>query len=282
MTMRDPEVVELLRDEPELLALADALADTQQQPSHRARRVAPRLGAVAAVAAGIAAAVLLWPSGNGNDVVLGRALAAIGDGRVLHLVLEQPLGETLVDLQTGERTVETTRLETWTDRDFRRAHIVMRSGGRVADVVLPENAAAHGPVDPAYVAFWTGYREALENGDAKLEGEDSIGGRPVYWLRFPSFERNVPGTLVAIDRATYKPVVIRHEGPSKRHFDVRVLVAEAIPYRAADFKRIGSNPIEWAPSRRRPASCDRHLSSRRWRRRGSPSVAACPGSGSKR
>ncbi len=244
MTMRDPEVLDVLRDEPELLALADALADTQRQPSQRVRRLAPRLGAVAAVAAGIAAAVLFWPSGSGTSVVLGRALAAIGDGRVLHLVLEQPLGETLVDLRTGERTVETTRLETWTDRDFRRAHIVMRVRGQVADVVLPENAAALGPVDPAYVAFWTGYREALENGDAKLEGEDSVDGRQVYWLRFPSFERNQPGTLVAIDRATYKPVVIRHEGPSKSHFDVRVLVAEAIPYRAADFKRIGTNPLD--------------------------------------
>jgi hypothetical protein len=260
MTMRDPEVLDVLRDEPELLALADALADTQRQPSQRVRRLAPRLGAVAAVAAGIAAAVLLWPSGSGTSVVLGRALAAIGDGRVLHLVLEQPLGETLVDLRTGHRTTETARLESWTDHDFRRAHIVMRVRGQVGDVVLPENAAALGPVDPAYVAFWTGYREALAKGDAKLEGEDSIDGRPVYWLRFPPVDANQPGTLVAIDRATYKPVVIRHEISSDRHYDVRVLVAETTPYRPADFERIGPDLFEGSVSSSsgsvRPATLD--------------------------
>ena len=50
MTIRDREVLEELRDDPELLAIADALVETQ-----RLRRRAP-LGALTAVA--VAAAVL--------------------------------------------------------------------------------------------------------------------------------------------------------------------------------------------------------------------------------
>jgi len=88
MTMRDPEVLDVLRNEPELLALADALADTQRLRSSRLRRLSPRVAGVAAVAAGIAAVVLLWPGGSGNNSILGRAAAALGDDAVLHLVGE--------------------------------------------------------------------------------------------------------------------------------------------------------------------------------------------------
>jgi hypothetical protein len=250
MTLRDPEVIELLRDDPELLALADALAETQRLPSRRTRRFAPRVAAIAAVAAGIVIAVLLFPGGGGNNPVLGRALAAIGNGRVLHLVLEAQTGEILVNLGTGHRTVVTVRFESWTDRDFKRDHLVMRMRGQVADVLLPEDAAALGgsgalgPIDPAYVAFWTGYRRALANGDAKLEGDDTIAGRPVYWLQFPSIEHGLPGTEVAIDQRTYKPVVLRHHTSGNGYRDARVLVAETTAYRASDFKRLGPNMFD--------------------------------------
>jgi hypothetical protein len=245
VTMRDPEVLEVLRDEPELLALADAVADTQRTQDRHRRLLAPRLAAVGAVAAAIAAAVLLWPSAGGNNGVLGRALAAIGDGPVFHLLVEAPTGEVLVNLESGRRIEPTMQIESWSDRDFKRAHLVYRVRGAVGDVLFPDDASqpgtSMGPVDPAYAAFWTGYREALANGDAKLEGEDTVDGRAVFWLQFPSVDRRRPGTEVAIDRRTYKPVVIRNSGFGGRHFDMRVLVAEATPYRARDFKRVGAN-----------------------------------------
>jgi hypothetical protein len=52
MSIRDREVLEELRDDPELLALADAIVETQ-----RLRRRIPPLGALTAFA--VAAAVLL-------------------------------------------------------------------------------------------------------------------------------------------------------------------------------------------------------------------------------
>ena len=243
MIMRDPEVVDLLRDEPELLALADAVADTQRLRSSLVRHLAPRFAAIAAVAAGIAAALLLWPSGGGNNI-LGRALAAMGNGPVLHLRMEAPTGDVLVNLESGRRIVETMQIEIWSDRNFERAHLVVRVRGLAADLLLPDDATAPGttvgPVDPAYSAFWTGYRQALANGGAKLEGEDTVDGHDVYWLRFPSVEQGREGTEVAIDRHTYKPVVIRNSAPGGRHQDMRVIVAETIAYRASDFKRVGA------------------------------------------
>jgi hypothetical protein len=243
MTTRDPEILELLRDESELLALADAVVETQRPlRRRRTRRVVPRAIAVAGVAAAILVAVLLAPGGSGNHAILGRALAAIGNGRVLHLVMQTRTGTVLVELKSGRRMVETAQIESWTDRNFQRDHLVMRIRGQVADLLLPEDrkkGGMVGAIDPAFAAFWTGYRRSLANGDAKLERQGMLAGRPVYWLRFPSFHNGQPGTEVAIDRRTYKPVLVRSHYSRVGSLDYRVLTAETIPFRASDFKRVG-------------------------------------------
>jgi hypothetical protein len=244
MTMRDPEVLDVLRNEPELLALADALADTQRPRSSRFRHHTPRLAGVAAIAAGIAAVVLLWPAGNGDNGILGRAAAALGDNAVLHLVGEGQTGETLVNLKTGERKPQTMRIELWSDRKFERAHFVMRVHGVAADVLLPDDLqhGAHaGDVDPAFGGFWTGYRKALDDGDATVESSGTIDGHDVYWLRFKSVRKGEPGSEVAIDRQTYKPVVLRTFTSPTKHDDVHILVAETVPFDGADFKRVGQS-----------------------------------------
>ena len=75
-----------------------------------------RLAAVAALVAVIAGAVALWPASNGTGgSVLDRALAATGEGAVLHLVSEGELPRTLVDLETGERTEVRSLNEVWFD-----------------------------------------------------------------------------------------------------------------------------------------------------------------------
>jgi hypothetical protein len=60
MIVRDREVLELLREEPELLAIADAVASTQRAP-RRTRGRARVLAAVTAVAAAVFALVLASP-----------------------------------------------------------------------------------------------------------------------------------------------------------------------------------------------------------------------------
>jgi hypothetical protein len=245
--MHDEEVVELLKDEPELLALADAVAETQRRP-RQTRRVAARVGGVLAVAAVVLLAVLLWPGGGGRPHgVLGRALAALGDGPVLHLIVRQPVGAELIELRGTRVIVPQYELEAWIDRDFKHSHTILRLNGRtLGEVLLPADLkgsdATVGPIDPAYAALWTGYREALENGTAKVEREGELFGRPVYWLRFPPSEASKAGSLVAIDRRTYSPLAFRNETTPGRYSQIRVLLARMEPYDAANFRRSANAP----------------------------------------
>jgi hypothetical protein len=254
VTVRDSEILELLHDEPELLALADAVRETQGPPRRpRLARIAPRLAAVAVAVVAVVLAVLFVPDRVARPGVIDRALAAIGNGRVLHLRTETPSGLVYIDLKSGHRTVDMLQNEVWLDRDTNRFHFLMESHGRVGDIVWPDDAtsgATSGPsgIDPAFTALWSGYREALESGDAKLERKDVLAGRPVYWLRFQSSQPGTPGTEVAIDRGTYKPVLFREHFANGRQIDERVLVAETLDFRSADFKRRGPNLFDISSS----------------------------------
>ena len=251
MTIRDPEILELLGDKSELLALADAVAETQSPPkAHRFRVTTPRLLTVAAVVAGVIIVFLLAPGGGGNHSIIDHALAAIGNGRVLHVVTETPTGTVFVDLNDGRRTIQTFQYEVWFNRQSKQLHLTLSLKGQVVgDLLLPDDARKPGVTlsggpDPAFTALATGYREALVNGDAKLERQGMLDGHPVYWLQFPSFQPNLPGTEVAIDRSSYKPVLFRTHLPGNHQLDERVLVAETTGFRAADFSRRGPSLLE--------------------------------------
>jgi hypothetical protein len=239
MSIRDPEVFEALRDEPELLAIADAVEETQRLPFRR--RALSRSAVLVAVGAAALVAVLLWPSGGGRNPILDRALAAIGNGPVLHLVSRASTGQELVNLKTGRTTLPTFEFESWSDRSLRRFHFLIRENGRVVgEFLYPEDRTTDMHVDApdaAYAAFWSGYRRALSSGKAKIVRKGSLYGRPVYWLTF-----NGPRNEVAVDRRTYKPVAFRSISPSGRHFDTRVLLVRTEPFSTSAFKRRTSVP----------------------------------------
>ena len=96
-----------------------------------------------------------------------------------------------------------------------------------------------GPVDPAFVALWTGYRNALANGDAKQVGTGVAFGHRVYWLRFRSVDPKSPGSEIAVDADTYKPVVYRVYNGAQA-IDQHILLAETTDFSAADFTHRGS------------------------------------------
>lgn len=241
MSIRDPEVFEALRDEPELLAIADAVEETQRLPRSSRRRALSRSAVLVAVGAAALVAVLLWPSGGGRSPILDRALAAIGNEPVLHLVSRAPTGQELVNLKTGRTTLPMYEFESWSDRSLTRFHFLIRQNGRVvAEVSYPEDRTRDMHVDApdaAYAAFWSGYRRALSSGKAKILSKGLLYGRPVYWLTFSS-----PRNEVAIDRRTYKPVAFRSISPSGRHLDTRVLLARTEPFSTSAFKRRTSLP----------------------------------------
>ena len=112
MTLRDPEVLDLLADDPTLLAVADAVVATRQAPRRPlSRRAGPRVAVVALVAAAAIIVALVLPQGEHG--IVDRAIAAIGDGRVMHIVSEMPTGSVDVDLQSGSRIVQQARVEFW-------------------------------------------------------------------------------------------------------------------------------------------------------------------------
>lgn len=269
MTLRDAEVLELLADDPELLAIADAVAATQPKPrvTRKRRRLVVRAAILAAAAIAAVVAVLAAPQrhsggvlGGGVDsaraAILTRALAALGSGQIMHVVREGPAGTHYVDLKTGKRTPAVLREELWTNRHGTRLHLVERVNGRVVGDLRPGDGPGvyAGPNSPDFISLWTGYHAALVNkyAPAELGGRGTVDGHSVRWIRFPLwYNRKCPRpstrefcrwptrlaqTEVALDTRTFKPVFERTYEDGRR-FDARIVLAHAIPYRPRELYR---------------------------------------------
>jgi hypothetical protein len=204
----------------------------------RPRRRPYRLAAVVAFAAAVAAAVAFWPAGGSGPSVLDRALAATGDGQVLHLVYEGELPRTLVDLETGVRTEMRSQHEVWFDPKAGLRETETFDGVVQFDVSLgPDEMSEH--AISVYSSLGTGYREALESGQAEVVGEDTIEGAAVYWIRIEQ------GHDVAVSRDTFEPRYIRvtqNEIPAL----TRIVTYETLS--------AGSAPLDAAPPTAGPAN----------------------------
>jgi hypothetical protein len=276
----DPEVLELLGEEPELLAIADAIAATQA--TGRRRLPLSRVLLVAAALAALIVMPLATPWERGRTSIVDKALGALGDREVIHVVLERESSDPLlVDLRTGRETPTRFRTEIWFDERRGLERVVTRTNGRTSDVQLstpegiwtPEgrvltcawiaghpveaakrrvSCASHGlreerPVlDPALAGFVTGYKHALATGAARRIGHGVVDSRPVEWLEFelpgpsPGVER------VAVDRESGRPLLVRALVGGRVVAESRVRVAETVTPGQADFtkpKRISSGAL---------------------------------------
>jgi hypothetical protein len=202
----DAEVAELFADEPELLAVVDAIAQAapareELSTRSRARRYRAPAFVAAVAAAAVALLVLPW-RGEGLGLV-ERAAAAVSDGAVVHArVSRETDDDVTVDLGTGQETPGRIEVETWYDE--RRARLrtrTFRNGVAVADVVSRSRAGTFpaGP-DPAVMLFATGYRQALEEGRAEIVDRD------VLRLRIAV---GPTSQLVTLDPSSFEPVAFR-------------------------------------------------------------------------
>jgi hypothetical protein len=249
----DLEVVELLAEEPELLAIADAIGATQ--PRARPRRRWPRLTALAATIAAVAAVFAALPRGDSESTLLAEALAAVGRGPVVHARIEAELpGTSVVELSTGRNRPQTVAIEYWFDEARGRLRTSVRRGGVLVDEFVQTRAGAptrHGSVqtqlgaepalDPALAGFVTGYREALSSGAARRLTEGELEGRRVVWLLLaegPTRER------VAVDAETHAPVLIVPLDADGRAGAIswRVASVGSTARVEADFARPGPQP----------------------------------------
>jgi hypothetical protein len=171
------------------------------------------LAAAAVVSTGLFVLALFQPWESEGPTFLERALAVVDDGPVLHVVLRGEWGGTLVDLETGDREPVYGESEIWYDFERNRMHSLTRLGGVVEfeELSLPREPGA------VVAALGREYRQALENGTARIAGEDSIDGEPVAWIviRDENLPDSADGKLhrfaeeIAVSRQTYEPVALR-------------------------------------------------------------------------
>lgn len=217
---------------------ADARQATRARTSTATRF---RLGVLAAAIVAAAALVLSWPFAGHHGTVLDRALAAVGDGPVLHAVLRGEWGGTLVDLSTGARTPIYGDDEVWFDTETGQTHQIERLGGVVQD----EELYKPNKPDAELTALGREYRQALESGSARVAGGDTLDGDAVVWVTIHS--ELLPDVAdgkdhewaqqVAVSERTYKAVALREtrDGNPSPGTLQRVLDLKMIARSAADF-----------------------------------------------
>jgi hypothetical protein len=200
--------------------------------------------AAAAVAAG-ATVLLVAPFRSSNDGgILTRALAAVGDGPVTHIVFEAPPAGTVVNLQTGARRVLHTEREIWYD-PARGRHEIVHFAGQVTDEGMQPTAKLPTFERRLYGGLADGYRRALQTGTAKLAGTGVVDGIPVYWIKVES--RWLPDVAdhkqhewaeeVAVSRDTYEPVATQEARDNEAPWFTRerILRYETLPAGQGDF-----------------------------------------------
>lgn len=200
----------------------------------RRRRPTRRI-LVAATAAGAIALVVTFLPGRLADRsqmgVVELALAAVSDGPVLHAVVEiTEFDTTLIDLRSGQTTVEIPRAELWYDGEEKR----MRSRVTIGESPVFEGVGEASMLHPALAGFATRYREALASGEASVVGETTVDGRRAVLLRItlqPGFAEEV-----AVDAESYRPLQFRFvPGPGRDDSWTRVVSIETIERNPSDF-----------------------------------------------
>lgn len=214
------EILERIVPEPARQADWDAVL-RDARPS-RARRAAPRVAILAAVVALAALfAVAPW-RGAEQSGILDRALAAVGNGPVLHVVLRFDPGVTRVDLKTAKRQPLYGETEFWYDADRGLLHEIRRFGGIVQYEWVSRRKEP--PPELGVLAVVSReYRHALEAGTARVTGQDAIDGVRVYWITVPSGRGDGWVWQVAVSRATFEPVLIRSKFEGRLGASERVL-----------------------------------------------------------
>jgi hypothetical protein len=234
-------LVDPFDDEPQ--EWEDVLRRAEAGPASQGVRGGRRAALALAALVAAAAVAVAWPFAGEPPTVAERALAAIGDDPVVHVVLRAEWGGTLMNLETGERTPIHAERELWFDPG-RGLREVVRFGGSVEyDVVRPlDKLAAH--ERETLLGFVRGYRPALESGRSRVVGKGTVDGIPVYWIRIHSelLPDVADGRLhewaqeVAVSRDTFAPVYLREtrDGAPGPQTGSRVLRMDSLPAGATD------------------------------------------------
>ena len=207
----------------------------------------------AAVAGATAVVLVLVSPWQNNALASQRALAALGDGPVIHAVVQSPGSRSsIIDLATGDSRPQFLRNEYWYDGERNMLRAKLSVDGRLlpgAEYVQTKDGfftdlGNQGPgvppsLDPALTGFASQYRDALASGQAHVIGDDTVDGREAILLRFelPAFPPGTPGAGqqrfedVAVDAHDYRPLRFRISAPGGQTTDNwwRVVAIETMP-----------------------------------------------------
>jgi hypothetical protein len=158
----------------------DVLARVDELSLRRRRRMTPVLALVAAVLVAGAVSLVVVAPWSGSPGLVQQALAALGNGRYIHAVLEPTAVVRQLDLASGkERTLPPSyRIEMTYDAKTGTNHAVVVIGGRAY------GGAGGAHRDPAISLFASGYRTALKEGKAHVVRATTIGGVAAVVVRF--------------------------------------------------------------------------------------------------
>ena len=237
--------------------------------SYLARRLVP-VFVLAAVALAIGL-IAPWDHGRSftDSAVAERALVAIGDGPVLHVVLRQKTDYSYIDLASGQERPAVGIEEIWYDNERHFEHLKDSSelspdsedheilqtptGTWASGDINP--GKPHAPIiDPALSEFFDGYRSALKNGNAHVTGRGTINGHNVTWIEFAvkpgcthtyktCTERGCTHIFkacterVAIDEASSLPLEIEWLRKGKVASTIEIASIETLPAGRGDFSK---------------------------------------------
>jgi hypothetical protein len=160
----------------------------------------------ALIAAALVAVVAVALVGirRGSPSFVDQALAAVGNGRYVHAVLDTPTSDQMLDLATGDTRIVSLRAEVRYDTSNGAWDSwVIRDGIYFAPTQPP-------PADPTIAAFASGYAEALASGKAKVVGSTTVSGERATIIRFPiAHTGGLVDEEVAVSDASHAPLWIR-------------------------------------------------------------------------
>jgi hypothetical protein len=243
------DVKELLeRVEPPAVERGNWEAVVRDAGARRRRPFVRPLTGAAVAAAALFALALFQPWQSESPPLLERALAAVDDGPVLHVVLRGEWGGTNVDLGTGERAPVYGQNESWYDPERNLVHTVLTLGGVVESEQVYEPMTTPEPL----AALAKDYRDALRSGAARVAGDGVVDGEPVTWITFHSEQLpdSADGKLhewaqqVAVSNETAEPVATREtrDGKPGPFTFQRVLSLEMLPAGQGDFSEHEDSP----------------------------------------
>lgn len=194
------------QDTREDVLIRELLAPLERvQPVRRRRRRLRRGVPIRTALIGIAVALAsvagfgFWSSTRTS--LTEQALAAIGTDPLLRIVLEERVPyAAVVDLETQKERAVVRRLEVaYDERGGRMRFLTFVDGARVG--------AVSGSPSPALRRFVSGFREALEDGSARLIGQAEVFGQEADLLSIATDDGRVEE--VALHADSHEPVAVR-------------------------------------------------------------------------